>query len=334
MDMRYNSADYWQFLAAYAGRRIVRGFLLLIGISFLCFLLLQLSPGDFFVEARLNPQLSPSTLAALRAQHALDRPLLLKYSYWVGSVFRGDGGFSFAYNRPASDLLSERTANTLLLTIMANTVAWLIAIPLALWSAAATSRFVELFVGGCVSLLLALPDLLIVLLLLFAAAHTRLFPLGGMTSVQYSQLGGWTKFSDRLSHLALPVAALALSMLPPLLEQARSSVSEVLGSTFIRAARAHGIPRGRLLLRHALPAAANPLISLLGLSLGTLLSSSLLVEAAFGWPGIGQLLLQATLARDFYVVIDAVMLSAAFLIAGNFLADVLQRVMDPRIRPE
>jgi ABC-type dipeptide/oligopeptide/nickel transport system permease component len=193
---------------------------------------------------------------------------------------------------------------------------------------------VELFVGGCVSLLLALPDLLIVLLLLFAAAHTRLFPLGGMTSVQYSQLGGWTKFSDRLSHLALPVAALALSMLPPLLEQARSSVSEVLGSTFIRAARAHGIPRGRLLLRHALPAAANPLISLLGLSLGTLLSSSLLVEAAFGWPGIGQLLLQATLARDFYVVIDAVMLSAAFLIAGNFLADVLQRVMDPRIRPE
>jgi len=282
----------------------------------------------------LNPQLSSSTLAALREQHALDRPLLLKYRYWVGSVFRGDCGFSFAYNRPARDLLSERAGNTLLLTIAASTFAWLIAIPMALWSAAATNRFVQIFVGGCVSMLLALPDLLIVLLLLFAAVHTRLFPLGGMTSIQSSQLGGWAKFSDRLSHLALPAAALTLSMLPPLVEQARSSVSEVLGSTFIRAACAHGIPRRRLLLRHALPAAANPLISLVGLSLGALLSSSLLVEAAFGWPGIGQLLLQATLARDFYVVIDAGMLSAVFLIVGNFLADVLQRVMDPRIRPE
>jgi peptide/nickel transport system permease protein len=111
-------------------------------------------------------------------------------------------------------------------------------------------------------------------------------------------------------------------------------MTEVLGSPFIRAARANGIPRMRILYRHALPAAANPLISLLGFSVGTLLSSSLLVEAAIGWPGLGRLLLEAILQRDVYVVIGAVILSAVLLIGGNLLADMLLYIADPRIRKD
>ena len=321
-------------LARHAARTIVRGSLLLAGLSLLCFVLFQLTPGDFFVEAHLNSTVSAADLAALRAHHALDRPILLKYWYWLGSVSRGEWGFSFAYNRPAGDLLWARAANTLLLTVTANVIAWVIAILLGVWSAGRSRKLAGALVGGCVSVLLALPDLLIVLLLLFAAARTGLLPLGGMFSAQSAQLAGWPRLSDRLAHLVLPATALALSMLPPLVEHARSAMSDVLGSTYIRAARASGISQSRILFRHAIPAAANALLSLLGLSVGMLLSSSLLVETVFGWPGLGQLLFQATLERDVYVVIDVVMLSAFLLLAGNFVTDLLQRAADPRIRAE
>lgn len=332
MDLRHKADLPKRLIHSYAGRRLARAILVLAAVSVLCFLFFQMSPADFFTEARLNARVSASDLAALRTQHALDRPMIGRYLYWVSSVFRGDWGFSLAYNEPAGGLLWNRAVNTLLLTVAANTVAWLIAIPFALWSTTRINPFARAMAQGSVSMLMVLPDLLLVLLFLFAAARTGLLPVGGMTSAHYSQLGAWGKITDRITHLMLPAVALALSMLPPLIEHARFSVSEVMGSTFIRAAQAHGIPAHRILFRHALPAAANALIGLLGLSVGMLLSSSLLIEAAFGWPGLGQLLWQATLERDFYVVIDAVMLSTAFLITGNLLADLLQRAVDPRIR--
>jgi peptide/nickel transport system permease protein len=140
--------------------------------------------------------------------------------------------------------------------------------------------------------------------------------------------------ADTAGRLALPAAALVLAALPPLVANVESAMSEVLDSAFVRAVRAHGIPRARLLYRHALPAAANPLISLFGLSVGALLSSSLLVETVMGWPGLGRLLLEAVLQRDVYVVIGVVTLSSVFLIGGNLLADLLLYAADPRIRRE
>jgi peptide/nickel transport system permease protein len=132
--------------------------------------------------------------------------------------------------------------------------------------------------------------------------------------------------------MALPVTALVLSSLPILIRHVRSSVVEVLGAPFLRAAEGHGIPRRRLLYRYALRAAANPLISLFGFSIGALLSGSLLVEVVMSWPGIGPLLLEAILSRDLYVVIGAVLLSTIFLVSGNLLADLLLYWADPRIR--
>jgi peptide/nickel transport system permease protein len=315
-------------------RRIGRGLLLVAGVSVLCFVLCELAPGDFFIEARLNPQIPETTLAALRSQHAFDRPFLAKYVYWLGSVVRGEWGFSFAYNTYAAPLLWTRARNTLVLTITATSLAWIVAVPVAIWIASSGSGVLRLLTAGSVSLLLALPDVLVVLLLMVGAARTQLLPIGGMTSPEYSDMGLWNKLQDVAAHLALPVTALVLSSLPLLVAHTRSAMTEVLGSPFIRAARANGIPRMRILYRHALPAAANPLISLLGFSVGTLLSSSLLVEAAIGWPGLGRLLLEAILQRDVYVVIGAVMLSSVLLIGGNLLADMLLYIADPRIRKE
>jgi peptide/nickel transport system permease protein len=133
-------------------------------------------------------------------------------------------------------------------------------------------------------------------------------------------------------HLVLPVAVLVLGMLPTLVRHVRASMAEAIDSPFALSARAQGISRRRLLFRHLLPAAANPLISLFGFSLGTLLSASLLIEVVMGWPGLGPLFLEAIMARDFALVLAVVMLSASFLVVGNLLADILLYRMDPRIR--
>ena len=153
-----------------------------------------------------------------------------------------------------------------------------------------------------------------------------------MAGLDYSSLGPAAKVHDIFSHFTLPVLALTVATLPIFFRHVRAGMLEALALPSIEAARAHGIPRRRILFRYALPAAANPLISLLGLSVATLLSASLVVEVIMGWPGLGPMLLEAIMARDLYVVIGAVMLSTVFLVAGNFLADLLLYVSDPRIR--
>ncbi|HUG52414.1 MAG TPA: ABC transporter permease, partial [Vicinamibacteria bacterium] len=184
------------------------------------------------------------------------------------------------------------------------------------------------------STLLAVPDVVLSLALLLFALRTGVLPTGGMVSIGFAERDTWGKVSDLAAHMALPVAALVAGSLPVLLRHVRAGMVEVLASPFIRAARGHGIPRRRLLFRHALPAAAGPLASLFGLSVATLLSGSLLVEVVMSWPGLGPLLLEAILARDLFLVIGPVMMSTLLLVAGNFLADALLYLADPRIRAE
>jgi peptide/nickel transport system permease protein len=152
-------------------------------------------------------------------------------------------------------------------------------------------------------------------------------------SLGFADLGPWEKTKDVIAHFLLPVTALTLVNLPVLVRHVRASVVEVLGAPFIQAARAIGVPERRLLFHHALRVAANPLISLLGLSVAALLSASLVVETIMSWPGLGPLLLEAVVARDLHLVVGAVTCSTVLLIAGNLLADGLLFLVDPRIRP-
>ena len=316
----------------HCGRRILYSFALLAGVSVLSFALVSLAPGDFFETMRLNPRISERAIQALRSQHGVDRPLIVQYFLWVRSILSGEWGFSFAYNSPAAPILFVRARNTLLLTGPATLLAWFIAIPFGVWSAVRPGRLPDLLVRGTTSALLAVPDLVLALLLFMCAVKTGYLPPGGMLSLDFSDLGTWAKCKDFASHLFLPSLCLTAGLLPLLLSHTRTAMVEVLGSPFIAAAHGYGIPVQRLLFRHALPAAGNPLISLFGFSMGILLSSSLLVEVIFSWPGLGQLLLEAILQRDFYLVIDSAMLATVFLIAGNLVADILLYANDPRIR--
>jgi peptide/nickel transport system permease protein len=315
----------------FAARRLAHAALLLLAVSFAAFAFAQLAPGDYYSDLRVDSRISPETLEGLRQQAGLHRPFVARYAAWLGSAARGDFGYSLAYSGPVAPLLKERIRNTLLLTGVATAVAWLLAVPIGIWSA--TRRgVVEAALKVVLAVLLIMPDLLLAILLLVFAVETGWFPAGGMNSPDFASMSAAERLRDTAWRLVLPVSVLVAGMLPVLVRHVRASMAETLDAPFVLAARAHGISPSRRLFRHVLPVAANPLIGLAGLSLGTLLSASLLVEVVMGWPGLGPLLVDAILSRDIAVVLAAVVLSAGFLIAGNAAADLALYRADPRIR--
>jgi peptide/nickel transport system permease protein len=313
-------------------RRTLHGLLLLAGVSIFAFALLSAAPGNFFDELKLNPQISPATVAALKSQYGMDRPLPVRYLLWLGSVARGKFGYSLSYHCPVGALLWVRARNTLLLTGLATLLAWMVALPWGMLEALHRGGWIDRMGGAVTASLVAIPDVLLGLLLLLLAARTGWFPTGGMASVNAANAMFPEQLRDVAIHLFLPVVALTLGAVPVLVRHVRSAMIVVLDAPFLEAARGHGIPKWRLVYRHALPAAMNALISLLGFSIGSLLSMSLLMEVVLSWPGLGPLVLEAILARDVYVVIAAVLLSSVFLVIGNLLADLLLYWSDPRIR--
>jgi len=320
-------------MISYLLRRLGHGILLLFGVSLLLFILQQAAPGEFLSDMRLNSQISDQTLATLRAKYGLDQSVPVRYLHWMKSTLHGDFGFSFAYNVPVSGLIWPRILHTVLLTGPALIISWLISVPIGVLAAASRKRWIDRLFASGTSLFLSVPDILLALLALLLALSTSRFPAGGMTSsgldTAWSHGSHW---SDVAWHMLLPVTALVIGSLAPILRQVRSSVIEVMDSPYFRASEGHGIDRFTLLFRHALPAAANPLISLFGTSVAALLSTSLLIEVIMSWPGMGPLFLESIQARDLFVVVGSVMFITVFLLIGNLIADVLLFVFDPRIR--
>jgi peptide/nickel transport system permease protein len=318
-------------MIAYLLRRLGHGFLLLLGVSVLLFILQEAAPGEFLSDMRLNNhQISDQTLAVLRAQYGLDQSVPVRYLHWVKATLHGDFGFSFAYNVPVAGLIWPRVQHTVLLTGPALIISWLIAVPLGVLAAANRQAWLDRVFAAGTSLFLSVPDILLALLALLIALSTRRFPVGGMTSAGLDPASWHCR--NVIWHMLLPVTALVIGSLAPILRQVRSSVLEVMDSPYFRAAEGHGLDRFTLLFRHALPAAANPLISLFGTSVAALLSTSLLIEVIMSWPGMGPLFLESIQARDLFVVVGSVMFITVFLLIGNLIADILLFVFDPRIR--
>jgi peptide/nickel transport system permease protein len=217
------------------------------------------------------------------------------------------------------------------LTGPATCLAWLSALCLGICCAEWPGGWLDRICLLGTSSLLLIPELLLGLCCLALAVRTGWFRAGGMVSPGFEDLSAWNRTEDVAAHLFLPTLVLSLGSLPVLLRHVRTAMLEVLDAPFIRAARGHGIPRHRILFRHALPVAINPIVSLFGLSLASLLSVSLLTEVIMSWPGLGPLLLEAVLARDIYMVIGATMFSALFLVVGTATADILLYASDPRI---
>jgi len=291
------------------------------------FAVLEAVPGDpALLMLGVNAQ--PDTLAALRAQMGLDRPVAERYLHWAGGLLRGDLGVSLTYARPVADLVAERLVVTLPLALLSMILSTAAAIPLGLLAASLRGRAGDWAVLGFAQLGVAMPSFWIaILLILLFSVTLGWFPAGGFP--------GWeTGIGPALKALTLPAVALAVPEAAILARVTRTAVLDTLGEDHVRTARAKGVGRAAVLLRHALPNALLPVATVLGLQLSFLVAGAVVVENVFTLPGLGRLLYQAIGQRDLIVVQGVVVLLAVFVVVVNALVDVACAAADPRPRAE
>jgi peptide/nickel transport system permease protein len=256
------------------------------------------------------------------------------YFNWLGKVLHLDLGVSYQGQAPVVELITERVLNTLILGGTALLFAWLIAIPLGVWSGVRPNSPVDHACGFVSYLSLSVPTVFLSLLGLLLAYSTKLFPVGDMHDVHHGEMGLLARLKDTGWHLVLPATVIALAEIAIFMRQMRSQMVDTMSADFIRTARAKGVSHNRVIFVHALRNAINPLVTLFGFSLAALLSGEFLVEVVFNWPGLAQVTVNAVFQRDEPLVMASVLMAALLLVTGNLVADILLAVVDPRIRLE
>jgi peptide/nickel transport system permease protein len=319
----------------YIARRLVLLGPLIVGITFVSWAAIQLAPGsgDYFQQLVLQyPQISPQTIAGLRARFGMDQPPWVQYFHWLWNIVRGDFGLSFAYQVPVTWLIGSRALNTLLLSLTSLVAAWALAIPLGIYSAVHQYSLTDGLLSAGAFVAISVPSFFSALLLLYAAFWSHLVPLQGLTSVNYDSLSLGGKVLDVAWHLVLPTVALGVFSVGGLMRYMRNNLLEVLRADYVKTARAKGVAERRVIARHAVRNAINPLVTLFGFELGGLLSGAAFVENILGYPGLGRLVLEAVLKKDVFVVMGSLLMGSVLLILGNLTADILLAYFDPRIR--
>jgi peptide/nickel transport system permease protein len=306
----------------------------LVVASLVVFIVLQILPGDPALVI-LGPDAQPDTLAALRHQLGFDLPVWLRYLRWAGHLLTGDFGRSTAYDASAATLILQRIGVTLPLAVMAMLLSTALAIPIGVWAASRRGAaqtpigMASAVDGGIMAVTqvgVAVPDFWLALLLVLAfAVHFAWFPAGGFP-------GWWHGAGASLKALVLPTIALAIPQAAILSRVTRGAVLDIGVREFLRTARAKGLSEGAILWRHAVPNALIPVITLMGLQFSFLLAGTIIIENVFALPGLGSLLFQAIGQRDLVLVQDLVLLFAAVVIVINFLVDLVNATIDPRLR--
>lgn len=319
-------------MRTYVLRRLLQVVPLLLGISALTFLLLQLAPGSFVDSLAENPQVSPELLERMSRNFGLDRPWYVQYALYLRNIFlRLDFGQSFSYHQPVFEVLRHGMFNTLVLAVAGALVTWGLAIPLGVIAAVRQDSWVDRSLSVAAFVWLSIPEVLSGLLLLMFAYETGWFPIGGMRDIDFDRMSHAARFADLLRHLALPALVVGLIPLASRMRQMRASLLDVMRLDYVTTARAKGLPESRVVMHHALRNALNPLITLFGFTLGSLLSGSFVAEYIFSWPGLGSITIEAIQRQDQYLVMGAVLMASTMLVLGNLAADLLLAVADPRI---
>ncbi len=298
--------------------RLLSMLLVVLGVVTIVFLFIHLTPGDP-VEAMLGESASQADRAGLRRELGLDRPLPVQYGEYLARLVRGDLGHSIYSGRPVSALLAERLPATALLAAVALLVALAIALPLGLLGALRAGTLWDRLAMGFAMLGVSIPN----------------FWLGPMLILCFSLWLGWFPVSGNEGNgaIVLPAITLGTAMAALLSRMLRASVLEVLGEDHVRTARAKGLAPAGVITRHVLPNAALPVLTVLGLQLGTLLGGAVVTETVFAWPGLGTLTIEAIQRRDYPVVQGCVLLISLAYVGVNTLTDLAYGLLDPRVRP-
>ena len=316
-----------------AVRQVLNAAGLLLAVVVLNFFLIHAAPGDpAQVIAGEMGGASPEILASIRARYGLDQPLVTQLGSYLSKAVRGDLGFSFYFNEPVTGLILSRLPATLLLVLSGLTLAVVVGTLLGVLSARRPHGLLSHVVSMIAIAGYAAPVFWtgLMLLVLFASVY-RIFPVAGMADV-VTPRQGFAYALDVLHHLALPALTLGIVYIAQYSRLTRTSMIGVLQADYIRTARAKGLAESVVVIKHALRNALIPLVTMVGLQFGQVFAGAVLVETVFAWPGLGRLVFDSILRRDYPTLLGILVFSAILVIAANLATDLVYRLVDPRIR--
>jgi peptide/nickel transport system permease protein len=317
-------------MSLYIFRRLLYTLITLIGISLLSWLIITQAPGSP-IALTLDPKVSPKIIEQMEKNYDLDKPIYQQYFLWLKKLFTGKL-YSFKDGRPVMEKIGERIWNTLLLNLVSMLIIFSLAIPLGIFSAKRQYSSLDNLGTLGAYLGISIPSFWLAYLLILGTVKLFGYPVLGMRSFVTEEFTTVEMVLDRLWHLMLPSIILAIGGIAALSRYTRSSMLEVIRHDYIRTAKSKGLPEETVYYKHALRNALLPIITLFGFLIPGLIGGSIIMETVFAWPGIGRLAYQAVLARDYPVVMTINTITAVLVLMGNFVADILYGIADPRIR--
>lgn len=311
-------------------KRLLQAIPLLIGVSVIGFAMMHLAPGGPLAVYTLNPTITAQDIERIKHVFGLDQPIAIQYLKWATGIFSGNWGNTFFGGRPVLDVILERMPATFLLMGSGMSVAIVIGMLIGILGAVKRYSVFDYLATSGAMVALSFPTFWFGLMTIFIfSLKLGWLPSGGMYT-----LGGEEDVIDLLRHLILPTGVLSLVLVAQWSRYTRSSFLEVIHQDYIRTAKSKGLTASRVLFRHAFPNALAPLIALAGVQLPWLFSGALVTETIFGWPGMGRLFVDALTMKEYPVLMGMIMITAIAVIIGNLLADVINALIDPRIRLE
>ncbi|OMF37754.1 peptide permease [Paenibacillus sp. FSL H8-0548] len=311
----------------YIIRRILIALPILLGVTFLNFVLINMTPGDP-IDMYVNPDVSEEDKEVRREALGLNDPYFIRYVKWLALLVQGDLGHSFSSFQPVADMIAERFVPTLILMGSSILFGYLIAIPIGIYCAVRQNTKFDYIMSAGSFMGVSIPNFFLGLGLIYVfGVLLGVLPTGGMNT-----MGGEGGFWDTVKHLVLPTITLGTSIAGGMIRYVRSSVMEVLGQDYLRTARAKGLGEFIVVNKHALKNALIPIITIAGLDIPILIGGAVITESIFQWNGMGQLTIQAILSRDFPLLMGVNMLAAVVVLTANLWSDLMYAVVDPRIK--
>jgi peptide/nickel transport system permease protein len=322
-------------VAAYILRRIIQTLVVVVILSYVCFYIMTLMPGDP-VEMMIasNPKITSEDVARLRNLYGLDQPAYKRYLNWADTIVHGDLGHSRTYRVPVSQLLGPRLWNTFILSMSALALSLLIALPIGVYTALNPGGKLDSWVNMAAFVGISMPSFLLALLLIILfAVQFPLLPAGGTETIGLGETG-LAYFLDRGKYLILPVLSLSIQQIGVFVRYARGSMMDVMRLDYIRTAKAKGLSQNTVIWKHAFRNALIPMITVVALSLSTVFSGALLTETVFAYQGVGKLVYDSIMGNDFNVAMVSFIISVSMVLIMNLVADILYGFADPRISYE
>jgi peptide/nickel transport system permease protein len=326
-------------MLSYILRRLFAGVLTIWAASILAFLVIQLPPGDYVTAYVANLQATGTAVRAeeaeaLRQQYGLDQPIYIQYAKWMGMMLRGNFGVSMEYNRPVREVIGDRLALTMVVSLAAVVFIWVVALPIGIYSAVRQYSLGDYLATFLAFTGVAIPNFMLALVLLYVGfKYFGMTSIGGMFSTEYLQ-APWSpaKVWDMLKHLPLPAMILGLAGMAELVRIMRANLLDELRKPYVVTARAKGLAEHRVILKYPVRAALNPFASTVGYLFPFIVSGSIIVSLVLSLPTVGPLLFKALIAQDLFLAGTILLLLAVMTVIGTFISDLLLMWIDPRIR--